>query len=177
MGHVDHRDFQLALNFLDLKAHALAELGVQVGQRFVQKQELGLPDQRPAQSHALLLAAGELAGHPVGVLAQMDDLQNLLHLLLDLGLWHLLDLQGVGHVVEHVHMGPHGVGLEHHADSPLFRRHEHVLGADHPAVDADFPGGGLLKARYDAQHSGLAAARGAEEGDELPVLKFFRKFF
>ena len=57
MGHVDHRDFQLALNLLDLKAHTHAQLGVQVRQRFVQKQELGLPDQRPPQGHALLLAA------------------------------------------------------------------------------------------------------------------------
>ena len=46
----------------NLEADLLAQIGVEVGQGFVQKQRLRLDDQRARQRHALLLAAGELAG-------------------------------------------------------------------------------------------------------------------
>ena len=37
-----------------------AHLGVEVGQRLVEKQELGLDRERPAERHALALSAGEI---------------------------------------------------------------------------------------------------------------------
>jgi hypothetical protein len=93
----------------------------------------------------------------------------------DGGLVHLGDGQGIGHIVEHVHMGPHGVALEHHAHPPLFGRQEHLVRGHQGVVDEDFPGGGLFKAGDHAQHGGLAAARRAQEGDKLPVLELFVK--
>jgi hypothetical protein len=41
---------------------SLAELGVQVRQGLVEQQDFGMDHQRPRQGHALLLAAGQLAG-------------------------------------------------------------------------------------------------------------------
>ena len=99
----------------------------------------------------------------------MDDLQHMLHLLPDGGLVHLLDLQGVGHVVKHGHVGPHGVALEHHADVPLFRGNEHLIGGNDTVVEEHAAAGGLFKARNDAQHGRFAAARRAQQGDEFAV--------
>ena len=48
-----------------LDAHLLAQLGVEVGERLVQQQHLGLADERPGQCEALLLAAGQLGRRAV----------------------------------------------------------------------------------------------------------------
>ena len=169
VGDVHHGDAVLLLNVLDLKAHALAQLCVQIGQRLVQKKQGGFGHQRPGQRNALLLAAGQLAGDPVPVLGQMHHVQHALHFLRDGGFIHLLDLQRVGHVVEHGHVGPYGVALEHHADVPLFRGNEHLVGGDHPVVEKHAAAGGLFKPGDDAQHGGFAAARRAQQGDEFAV--------
>ena len=92
----------------------------------------------------------------------MDDLQHVLHLLPDGGLVHLLDLQGVGHVVKHGHVGPHGVALEHHADVPLFRGNEYFIGRNDPVVEKHAAAGGLFKPGDHAEHGGFAAARRAQ---------------
>ena len=56
VGDVDRGDAELALQVLELLPQLVPELGVQVGQRFVQQQDLGLQDQCPGDGHALLLA-------------------------------------------------------------------------------------------------------------------------
>ena len=48
------------------RAHLEAELGVEVGERLIEEQALRADGQRPGQGDALLLAAGELIGPPVG---------------------------------------------------------------------------------------------------------------
>ena len=65
--------------------------------------------------------------------------------------------------LRHRHVRPQRVALEHHADIALpGRQRRHVLAVEqHPA------GLGLGEARDQPQQRGLAAARGAEEGEEL----------
>ena len=172
MGHIDHRDAELFLYLLDLKAHGLPELGVEVTQRLVEKQEGGLRHQSPCQGHALLLSAGELVREALGVLAQVHNGEHPFHRAFDLRLRRVPDGQRVGHVVEHVHVRPHGVALEHHAHAALFRRHEGLPAGDELPVDIDFAARRLFKARDHAQHGGLAAAGRAEQRDEFAVLKF-----
>ena len=43
----------------DLEAHLLAQVGVEVRQRLVEEQDLGLHDQRAGHRHPLLLAAAD----------------------------------------------------------------------------------------------------------------------
>ncbi len=171
MGDVDNRDTKILLNLLDFKAHALPELGVQVAEGLIQQQQLGLRHQGAAQGHPLLLPARKLAGDALGVLAQVHRLQNPFHLLLDDGLIQLFNLQGIGHIVKDGHMGPDGVGLEDHANIPLFRGNKGLFGADHSAINADFAGGGLFKPGNHPQHGGLAAAGGTQQGDKFFILE------
>ena len=77
MGDVDGGDAHLLLDAADLRAHGHAELGVQVGQRLVKKQDAWLHHQRPGQRHALLLAAGELIGHAAFHARQLHQLQDI----------------------------------------------------------------------------------------------------
>jgi hypothetical protein len=51
----------LAVQLADLGAHLHAHLGVQVGQRLVEQERLGLAHDGAAHRHALALAAGQLA--------------------------------------------------------------------------------------------------------------------
>ena len=171
MGYVDHGDAQLGLDLLDLKAHGFAQLGVQVGKRFVQQQQLRLRHQGAAQGHPLLLSARKLGGNPVRVLAQVHHIQDAVHLILNDVPVHFFDFQGVSHIFKHGHVRPHGVGLEHHADVPALRGHKSIFPAHQLIADEHLAAGGLFKARNDAQHGGFAAARGAQEGDEFLVVE------
>ena len=62
VGHVDRRVAELVVQPADLETHLLAQIGVEVGQRLVEQQDLRLDHQGAGQGHALLLAARELAG-------------------------------------------------------------------------------------------------------------------
>ena len=54
---VDNRHAELSVQPLELDAHVVPELGVKIGERFVEQQNLGRPDQRAAKRNALLLAS------------------------------------------------------------------------------------------------------------------------
>ena len=79
------------------------------------------------------------------------------------------DGQGIGHVVEHIHMRPDGVALENHADAALFGRNKGFAARDQSPVDEYLTRGGLFKARNDAEHGGLSTAGRPEKRDEFAV--------
>ena len=103
--------------------------------------------------------------------AQAHEPQGLADAAGDLGPRQLADLQREGDVLEHAQVRPDGVGLEHHAEVALVRRHRHGLGGieHHAAADLDAAGVGRLQAGDAAQRRGLAAAGGPEQADELAV--------
>jgi hypothetical protein len=74
---VQERDADLLLEGLQLDLQRPAELGVQRAERLVQQQHRGLHDQRAGQRDPLLLAAGQLAGPPLLVRPQLDQLERL----------------------------------------------------------------------------------------------------
>ena len=87
---------------------------------------------------------------------------RVLHLVLG----HLPQLEAVADVVGHAHVRVERVGLEHHRDVA-------ALGVDvvhAAAADAELAGGDVLEARDHAEGRGLAAARRADEDQELAVL-------
>ena len=75
-------------------------------------------------------------------------------------------LQREGDVVAHRHMRIERIGLEHHGELALGRR----LAGHVAAVDVDGAAAGVLEPGDQPQQRGLAAARGADEDDELAVL-------
>ena len=78
---VDEGDAGAALQLLELGAHALAQLGVEIGQRLVEQQDRRLDHQRARERDALLLAARELVGVAALEAGEIDQRERLLDLL------------------------------------------------------------------------------------------------
>ena len=165
VGHVDHGPLHVLMQPLDLGAHLVAQLGVEVAERLVEEIELGVPHQRAAHGDALALAAGELARL---ALEQVRDAQHggsTLHPRADLGIRRVPHPEPEGHVLEHRHMRIERVVLKHHRDVP-------VLGpdvVDHRAIDLHRAFGHNLQACDHAQERALAAPRRPHQHGEGAV--------
>ena len=118
MGNVNEGSIDPFTQLDDLSTHLVPELGVQVGQRLVHQEDLGIPDDGAADGHTLALAAGQGLGLPAQVLGDIQDFGSLLDLLVDFVLGNLAELQRKGHVFIHGHVGIQGVVLEDHGDVP-----------------------------------------------------------
>ncbi|MNE63777.1 hypothetical protein D3C80_1591500 [compost metagenome] len=62
VGDVDNGGTNRLVQRRQFLTHAVAQLGVEVGQRFIKQKHLRSPDDRPAERHPLALATGELTG-------------------------------------------------------------------------------------------------------------------
>ena len=97
----------------NLKTHAFPQLGIQVGQWFVQQQQAGFGHQSAGQSHTLLLSAGQLTGQTLRIFFQVNQFQHFHDQFQPFLFGHVLDLQRITYVIDDIHMGPYGVTLEH----------------------------------------------------------------
>jgi hypothetical protein len=147
---------------LDLGAHLHAQLGVQVGQRLVEQEQLGVARQGTAHRDALALAAGQRAGLRSSR-CSICSIRPRGHRGFALGLGHLAHLQAEGDVAGHGHVRVERVALEHHRDvAVLAGQVRHVALAD---VDAAL--GGVVQPGDHVEQGRLAAARGADKDEEL----------
>ena len=99
VGDVDRRVAVGVVQAADLEAHLLAQVGVEVRQRLVQQQGLGLHDQRAGERDALLLAARQLGGIALGQRRQLRGLQDGVDLGRDGRAVELAQRQAVGDVL------------------------------------------------------------------------------
>ena len=174
MGYVNDGDAQFFLDGGNLKTHAFPQLGIQVGQWFVQQQQAGFGHQSAGQSHTLLLSAGQLTGQTLRIFFQVNQFQHFHDLFQPFLFGHVLDLQRITYVIDDIHMGPYGVTLEHHTDSAFFRRQEkaffrigNFLVPDHNHAFRRF-----LKPGDHPQGGSLAAAGRAQERNKFAVRHF-----
>ena len=106
-------------SFLQLGPRLHAQLGVEIGQRLVEQQHLRLDRERARDRHALLLAAGELAGAARLEPGELHQLQRGGDLAPDLVARQPALLEAEGDVLRDRHVRPQRVALEHHADVAL----------------------------------------------------------
>ena len=166
VGHKDRGDAELSLQREQLAAHVDAQLRVEIGKRLVEQQHLGLDRDGASERDTLLLATRELARAARPEFAEPDEVERGGGPALDLRAREPAFLQPECHVLPHRHMRPQGVVLEHHPDIALPRGHAgHVLTADANRTRLR-----LEESREQAQQSGLAGTRRAEEGEELSRL-------
>ena len=83
------RFFQLLMQIGNADPHRGAQLGVKVGERFVEQEDVRFFDDRPAHRHALRLAAGELARQAIEQFFQFENFRRFFHLSVDLRLRQL----------------------------------------------------------------------------------------
>ncbi len=148
---------------LDLAAHLVAQLGIEIGQRFVEQEQARIAHDGAADGDALALAAGELARQALQQAGDAQHLGGLAHPCLDLGLRRLARAQAEGDVLEHVHVRVERVVLEHHGDVAIARAHM----VHHAPADLDGAFLGFLQPGDGAQQGALAAARRPDQHGEL----------
>ncbi len=173
MSDVEGRDGQAGEQFPQLSASLLAQLGVEVAERLVEEDDARLCHDGARQRDALLLAAAEGRGRPAFVAPELHETQCLRDALDDIGARHAPRLEWVGDVVEHGHVRPDGVGLEHHADPALVGRDglgALSITAPHDRVaDGDGAGVRRLEPGDTAQQCRLAATARSEQSSDRAV--------
>ena len=121
VGDIDRGDAETALQVLDLDAHLAAQLGVEVGQRLVEQEDLRIAHDGAAHGDALALAAGELARAALEQVLEFQRPGRRRDPAVDLVLRRAAVAQAVGHVVVDLHMRVERIVLEHHGDVALGR--------------------------------------------------------
>ena len=124
LGVVRHQDDGLLVDlvqFLQDLEHVLGALGIEVADRLVRENDVGIVDERTGDGDALLLSAGELVGELVRLLDDAEPSQERDTVLAAfLGGFASEDL-GQADVVEDVERGDEIEGLEDHADPGLMK--------------------------------------------------------
>ncbi len=165
VGDVDDRRRQAALQLHQLRTRLHPQLGVEVGERLVHEERLRAAHDRARQRDPLTLPARQLRGLAVEQAAEVEAVGGLLHQCRPLGRRHLARPQRELDVPPHGHVRVERVALEHHRDVA-------VLGldvVDDALADGDGARRGVLEPRDHPQRGRLAAARRAEEHEELLV--------
>ena len=163
--YVDHGGLQLCVKLGQFLAHLHPQLGVEVGQRLVEQEDFRVADDGTADGDALALTARHVLGLAVEQLLDLQDPRGAHHALFDLGLGALGQPQAEGHVLEGRQVRVERVGLEHHGDAALGRRHI----VHHLITDVKIAGRDVFQTGHHPQQGGLTAARWPDKDSELTV--------
>ena len=164
-GGVHHGHAELAVQPLELGAGVVAQLGVEIGQRLVEQQEVGLLDQRAADREALLLAAGQGGGPARERVADAEHRGDRIDPLADLGAGYPALAQRVGEIVEGREMRVEREGLEDHRHVAALHR-----GIGDVAAGKEDPAGiRPLEPGDRAQGGGLAGSARSQDHEELAL--------
>ena len=146
---------------------------VQVAGGFVGQQQLGVVDEGAGHAHALLLAAGELAGQVRGPVGEADAVKGLEGFLL---VGHRVVVLGDHHVFEGRQVADEVELLEDEADGTAAHLGELVGGQVGDVVPVEHDGalGSGVHGTDDVHEGGLAGAGGADDGDPLAARDFQR---
>ena len=167
VGDVDGGDAQPALQPGDLRSHLATQLGVEVAQRLVEEERVGLSDDRTSHGNALPLTARQVGGFAFQVFRQFQHPGRLIHPAANLLFRELVavEAQRECDVLPDRQVRVQGVVLEDHGQVA-------VLGGQvvHGfPVDQEIPGCDVLQSDDHAQGRRLAAAGRADENHELAV--------
>jgi len=166
VGDHDRGQVEAALQPADLELQVQAQRAVEGGERLVEQQHRRFGDDGARERDPLLLSARERARQTVGKVRHLHRLERGLHPRYDLGPGGAPGAQPVGDVLGDRHVREERIVLEHHADPAVTRRqmvHRLPIEQDTSGARPEKPGDG-------AEQRGLAAAGGAEQGDEFARL-------
>ncbi|MNV46315.1 hypothetical protein D3C71_1381400 [compost metagenome] len=164
--HVNHGALQTLVQTRNLNAHLHPQRGVEVRQRLVEQEHVRFRHQRTADRHPLTLPAGQRFWPPVEQVSQLQHFRHLIDPLADFRFLGTGQLQAERHVVGHRQVRIQRIGLKHHANAALGRRHLiHAFIADHQVARGD-----VLQPGNHAQQCRFAAARRPDKHHKLTVI-------
>ena len=166
MRHDDRRDADPFLQLFDLVTDLQFQPCIQVGHRLIQQEDIGVLDQRPAHRDTLLLSAGQLRGHALQILRDLDDLRDMLDLFDDLRFFHVHLPKGKRDVLKDRHVRIQRVALEDHSDLPVLG-HDVV---DVSAVEIDAP---LRRTVQSAEHHQCRGFPASGRTEQCNKIAFF----
>ena len=140
VSDVDHRRLEAGVQLADFSAHLHAQLGIEVGQRLVKEEDLGLADNGTPHRHPLALTARKSLGLALEQFLNAENLRRLLHSRVDLVLGVLPQLETESHVLVNGHVGVERVVLKNHGDIAIFGRDV----VDYRSIDRNFTASDLL---------------------------------
>ena len=169
----DHDDKAVAGNIFEDVHDLHARLGVEGARGFVGEDDLRVVHDGARDGDALHLAAGHLRGALIQLIAEADGLERLDRPAAALGLLHAGERERHFDVGQDRLVGDEVIALKHKAHG--------VVAVGVPIAVVVLPGGGAVddevargvpvKAADDVQQRRLAAAGGAEDGDEVILPK------
>ncbi len=166
VGHVNHGGVEIAVHPGDLDAHLHPQRRVEIGERFVEQEHLGVADDGAADGDPLALAARQGFRLAIQQRVELEDAGRLVDLAVDFRFRHLGQLQTEPHVVAHRHVRIERVGLEHHRDAALGGGQV----VDPPAVDAQLAVRDAFQTGDHPQQGRFAAAGRTDENHEFLVV-------
>ena len=166
VGHEYGGDAEFALQCQQLSAHVHAQLGVEIGKRFVQQQYFRFDRDSARHRDALLLAARELVRSARAVIGEPNEFERGRGAAGNVGARQLAFFEAERDVLRDCHMRPQRVILEHHADvAPPWRDARDVR-----AVDGQRAALRLVKAGDQSQQRRFATAGRPQQREELTGL-------
>jgi hypothetical protein len=171
VGDVDDGGLEALMELDQLGTELGAHFGVEVGERFVEEEDAGLPDNGAPDGDALLLSTGEIPWHPGEKIFDAENRSGFMDTAGDVIGRQMADPEPESEILRNAEVRVEGVILEDHGDI-AFTGWEL---ADVGITNKDAAGGETLKAGDHAQGAGLAATGGPEEDDERFVGNFERE--
>jgi hypothetical protein len=163
VGHVHHTGADAAMDPPDLGLHLFAQLLVERAEWLVHQEEPRRRDQGAGHGDALLLPAGKLARITRAEVRELHQRQHLGDALLRRLPGQVRPhAQRKADIVRHRHVRKQRIGLEHHADVPLVRRHV----GDRALVDQNVAGVRRKEAGDQIERGGFARTARAEQRHE-----------
>ena len=168
MGNVNKGCTQLLVDLRDFSSHLCTQFCVQVRKRFVQQEDLRIPDDCTTHGNTLSLTTGHSLRLPVEEVAQVEDLCSFLYLAVDFILRNFSQLQTECHVLVNGHVRIQSVVLEYHCDISVLR--SDII--YQTVADVQFALRDFFQTSDHTQGCGLTTSGRANQNDKFLILNF-----
>ena len=166
MRHINQRHVEFLDEPLQLHTRLRPKLGVQIGERLIEEQQLQVAGEGAGDGHALLFAAGEMAWKSAHQAFNIDP-RDLGHSI-DMRRHFFLPIAQPQKETDRLAAFPmrdQHIILKDHANAAVFNRY---LVKRYIVVE-NFSAVGLVQARNQSQQRGLAAAAGSQQDHRLAI--------
>ena len=123
VGNINEGGVDALAEHQDLSAHLVAQLGIQIGQRFIHQEHLRLSYNGTPDSHTLPLTTGKRLGLAIQQFQNIQTACGFLHLLVNDSLGIFPQTQAIGDVFINRHVGIQRIILKNHGNITVLGQH------------------------------------------------------